>query len=249
MIDLGVIGAVLAIFCRVGCCFMLLPGISSLRLAATVRLLLALGISLSLAPILMEKAIAPSKVSPDWSYLAALARECVTGIAIGLAARIMFAAVQMAGALIMQVCGYGHPFTIDDGHGEPTSEFGAILSTCVVALLFTLDFHHVVIDAMLDSYSAIGFGSGIEPTLELDRLSGIVADSIRLALSVAAPFVAASVLINLAFGMLNRMAPQLPVYFISAAFLMGLMLWMAWTLVPDLARMLVAAMGAVLQRI
>jgi flagellar biosynthetic protein FliR len=249
MIDLGIIGAVVAIFCRVGCCFMLLPGISSLRLAATTRLFLALGISLSLAPILMDGKIAPSKVSPDWPYLAALGRECVTGIAIGLAARIMFAAVQMAGALIMQVCGYGHPFSIDDGNGEPTSEFGALLSTCVVALLFTLDFHHVVIGAMLESYSVIGFGNGIEPALELDRLSGIVADSIRLALSIATPFVVASVLINLAFGMLNRMAPQLPVFFISAAFLMGLMLWLAWKLVPDLVRMLVAAMGAALQRI
>lgn len=249
MIDLGVIGAVVAIFCRVGCCFMLLPGISSMRMPATVRLFLALGISLALAPLLMEKAVAPSKISFEMTYLVAIAKECVTGFAIGLLARAMFAAVQMAGALIMQVSGYGHPFTIDDGHGEPVSELGALLSSCVVALLFTLDFHLIVIDAMLESYAVIGFGQGIDPELELERLSGAVADSIRLAVAVATPFVAASVLINLAFGMLNRMAPQLPVYFISAAFLMGLMLWLAWTLLPDVARMMIAATLAALQRI
>lgn len=249
MIDLGVIGAVLAIFCRVGCCFMLLPGIASQRLSPTIRLFLALGISLSLAPLLMEKAISPSKVSPDLSYLAALIKECITGFAIGLVARIMFSAVQMAGALIMQVSGYGHPFIIDDGHGEPVSELGALLSSSIVALLFMLDFHYVVIDAMFESYSLVRFGQGIEHALELDRLSATVADSIRLAVSVATPFVVATILTNLAFGMLNRMAPQLPVYFISAAFLMGLMLWLAWSLVPDMVRMLIAATVAVLQRI
>lgn len=249
MIDLGVIGIVIAIFCRVGCCFMLLPGISSMRMPATFRLFLALGISLALAPLLMDTAISRTMVASDLSFLVALAKECLTGVAIGLVARAIFVSVQMAGALISQVSGYGHPFTIDDGHGEPVSEVGALLSSGVVVLLFALDFHHIVIDAMLESYSVIGFGRGIEPALELERLSGTVAESIRLALAVSVPFVVASVLINLAFGMLNRMAPQLPVYFISAAFLMGIMLWLAWTLLPDLARMLLAAALAALQRI
>lgn len=249
MIDLGVIGGVLAVFCRVGCCFMLLPGISSMRIAATFRLFLALGFSLALTPLLMGSAISRVAVSTDLSFLVALAKECTTGFAIGLVARTMFASVQMAGNLIMQVSGFGHPFMIDDGHGEPNSEFSALLSISVVALLFTLDFHLIVIEAMLDSYSVIGFGWGIEPALELDRLSGIVADSIRLALAIATPFVVASVLINLAFGMLNRMTPQIPVYFISAAFLNGMMLWLAWTLLPDVIRMLVGTMLTVLQRL
>jgi flagellar biosynthetic protein FliR len=249
MIDLGVIGAVLAVFCRVGCCFMLLPGISSMRIAATFRLFLALGISLALAPLLMETAISRAVVSSDLSFLVALAKECITGIAIGLVVRVMFASVQMAGALIMQVSGFGHPFMIDDGHGEPNSEFSALLSIGVVALLFTLDFHLIVIESLIDSYSVIGFGWGIEPALELDRLSGVAADSIRLALAIATPFVVASVLVNLAFGMLNRMTPQIPVYFISAAFLIGMMMWLAWTLLPDVVRILLGTVLTVLQRI
>lgn len=249
MIDLGMIGVVIAIFCRVGCCFMLLPGISSMRIPATFRLFLALGISLAMTPLLMDNSVPRSAVSSDLSDLPALGKECLAGLAIGLVARVMFVSVQMAGALIMQVSGYGHPFTIDDGHGEPISELGALLSSGVVALLFTLDFHHIVIDALLESYSVIEFGRGIEPALELERLSETVAASIRLAVAVAAPFIVASVLINLAFGMLNRMAPQLPVYFISAAFLIGIMLLLARAVLPDMARILLEVTLEVLRRI
>ena len=248
MIDLGVIGAVTAIFCRVGCCFMLLPGIASLRIPATVRLFLALGISLSIAPLVLEDAIAPGTVSWELPYLTALATECVTGSAIGLVARIMFSTVLMAGVLITQVCGYGHPFAIDDGHGEPTSELSAILSSCAVALMFALDLHYVMIDAVLASFSVVRFGQGIEAALEIDRLSAAVTESIRLALAVATPFVVMSVLVNLSFGMLNRMAPQLPVYFISTAFLVGLMLWLTWILLPAMVPILIAATGTVLQQ-
>lgn len=249
MSDLGVIGGLFAIFCRVGCCFMLMPGLSSTRTPASVRLLLALGISLAVSPLLVGSAIPRHAIGPGLTSLAVLCSECLVGFSIGLAARCMLAAVLMACAFASQVSGFSQPFVTDEGHGEPASDFGALLSSGVVALLFGLDLHYFVIEAVLESYSVIRFGSGIDPLLELDRLSRTIADSLRLALGLSVPFVVASVLINLAFGMLNRMAPQVPVFFISSVFLIGAMLWLGVALLPGLVRLAASAIIVSLQRI
>ena len=248
MSELGAIGGVFAIFCRVGCCFMLLPGFSSMRVPGPVRLWLSIGISLALGPLLLGPVIDVADTGPDRVSLSVFAAECAVGLSLGLVVRIVFSAVQMTGALIAQVCGYNHPFTTDDGQGEPTSEFAALLNVTVIALLMVLDLHHLAIAALLESYSTIRFGSVLDPALTLEIQSRTVGDALRLALTLASPFLIASIMINFAFGMLNRMAPQLPVFFIATAFLIGAMLWMAIALLPTMASIAMEATMAAFQR-
>lgn len=236
-VDLGAIGGIFAIFCRVGCCFMLLPGISSARLPGTVRLFLALGISLALWPLLAGASVPVQAIGLDLSSLGVIAAECAAGVAIGLAARFFLAALHMAGALIAQVSGYGHAYLADDGHGEMTSELGALMSGAVIALLLVLDLHHMALEALADSYSVVRFGQGLAPLPEMHRLTQAAGDSLRLAVGLSAPFIATSILVNLAFGMLNRMAPQVPVVFISSAFLLAAMFWLSGPLMPEMARL------------
>ena len=248
MTDLGAIGGLFAIFCRVGCCMMLLPGLSALRMPAPVRLFLALGISLALGPLLLGHSVPLHGIGSEIRSLSIFASECITGFAIGLIARCLFTALQLAGTLIAQISGYGHPLVSDDGHGEMTSEFGALLSGCVVALLFVLDLHLYAIEALVESYTVIRFAAGIDPPAELDRIVLAASDAFRLAIRISAPFILASLLINLAFGMLNRVAPQIPVFFISSAFLIAAMLWLTAALLPEIVRAIVLAVIGSFQR-
>lgn len=231
--ELSSLGVIVAVFCRIGCCFMVLPGLASSRMPQLMRLLLVGSFSLAVGPILADVAIPRTRISFGAELVLWLGMECVVGFAFGLLARIIFAAAQAAGNLIPQVSGYGHAFSSDDGHGEPTSELAVLISSSVVVTLFVLDFHHMVIASLIGSYDVICFGGGSDAALGLDRLVAAAADSFRLAVGISAPFVVASLAVNLAFGMLNRIAPQIPVFVLSAVFSMSVMLWFGAALMPE----------------
>ena len=249
MSDEGILIAVLAVFCRAGCCLMVMPGVSGARIPAPVRLFLAIGVSLSIAPLLLGTWVPVRPVGDSLRVWAVIVSECLTGFFLGLVARCIFSAVHMAGILIAQLSGFGHGFASDDGQGEPASEVGALLSAAVIVILLVLDFHHEVIAAIVESYAALPFGAWLDSGFSLDRLVTIAGDAVRLALRMSAPFLVAAVLINLSFGMLNRMAPQIPVFFISVAFLVAAMLWLLGILVPDMIRSAVTEIhGALIGR-
>ena len=84
MSELGSIGGIFAIFCRVGCCFMLLPGFSSMRVPAPVRLWLSIGISLALGPLLLGSVIHLPQMGADFASVGMLAAECAVGLSLGL---------------------------------------------------------------------------------------------------------------------------------------------------------------------
>lgn len=232
---------VFAVFCRLGCCFMVLPGISSPRVPQAVRLFLALGFSLAVAPLLAEQSIPRHVVSLSLETAVVLGKECATGFAIGLLARMIFGAIQIAGAVIALVSGYSHVFTTDDGQGDPAFEIASLVGTAVVVLLFTLDLHHVVISSLVASYQVVGFGLSEDTGFAVERLTSAASAAMSIALGMAAPFVLVSFIVNLAFGMLNRMAPQIPVVFISTAFLIGAMLWLSGILISEMANIAVKA--------
>jgi flagellar biosynthetic protein FliR len=50
---------------------------------------------------------------------------------------------------------------------------------------------------------------------------GALASACLLALQVCAPFLAFGITINFVFGILNKLAPQIPVYFVSTPFVVG----------------------------
>jgi flagellar biosynthetic protein FliR len=246
--ELETVGGGLAIFCRVGCCFMLLPGISSVRAPMIVRLWLAIGLSVAIAPLVLATGLDLSAFADALGATGILIAEGVTGASLGLLVRFVYSAVQAGGGLIAQVSGYNQDVASDDGHGGSTSELGALLGMTVVALLMVLDIHHLAIGALVNSYSTFTFGQGIDVVLAMENLPAAAGDALRLALTMALPFIAASLLVNFAFGILNRLAPQLPVFFISTAFLIAVMMWMASALLPSMAVALAEATLAVFER-
>jgi flagellar biosynthesis protein FliR len=233
--DLGSFSSYILVFCRVGCCLMLTPGYSSPHLPMQARLFLAIAISVSITPLLagsVEPAGASGSGAGDAVLIAA---ECLTGAAVGTLARCFFAALQFAAAFITQLAGYSGLAAADDGSGEAIPELGALLATTVVALVFILDVHVDVIKSLIDSYTVLPVGALHDPGDLLDRLVVVAVEALHLSVRISMPFVATAVLINVAFGFVNKVAPQVPVFFISAPFLALAALWLLYVMGADLA--------------
>jgi flagellar biosynthetic protein FliR len=215
----GTILALFLAFCRMGGCIMVMPGFGSARIPIQIRLFTAVAVSMAVLPVLWET-IYPKASLPGASYVALIFSESLIGIVYGLIARLYTLSMQFAGTVLTMSIG----FTAPGGHDviEDTSDNQMInlLTLSGLLLLFMMDFHHVVFKALVDSYTATPVGGIIDPQKMLITLTDTLRASTMIMLRLASPFLIYGLMFNVAVGLVNKLAPQIPVYFISTPFLL-----------------------------
>ena len=206
------------LFCRIGSCLMLMPGFSSPRVPVQIRLFIAIGITLALAPLLLPNVMdAVSSIRPALLLLP-IAAEIVTGIFIGLLGRIFFLALQFMATAVANFVGYaGFPETaIEDA--EPSPPLASLITLTATVLFFIADLHWEVLRGLVRSYAVIPVNELIASNLGLSRIVDATSDAFILSLQISSPFIVYAFAIHMAFGIVNKLTPQIPVYFISLPF-------------------------------
>ncbi len=220
----GILLVMLA-FCRVGACFLVLPGISSSRVPMQVRLLLVIAITIA-----MLGQIWPLLSTTDISNPSLLARlvvsETVIGVFIGLCVRFYLLALGFIATALGTVIGFGNLMGPGFEETEPQAAIGTLLTMAALLLLFIFDFHHAVIRSLIASYAVVPVSGSFETDVYLANLTETLKESFSLVLRLASPFIAYALIMNLMIGILNKLTPQIPIYFISLPFLIfgGLLL-------------------------
>jgi flagellar biosynthetic protein FliR len=205
--------AFLLIFARLGTIFMALPGFGELFLSPRMRLSLALAVSLIMLPALKSQFGPVPPNLPDLFLL--LAHEILFGAFIGLIIRFIRASLQSAGAVIAQQVGVGFVTQIDPTQGGQGLVIGNFLAMIGVTLVFASDMHHLAFAAIHDSYalfppaSAIDFGDFSASALK------VFSSSFALAIQISAPFLVAGLVFQASIGVLARLMPQLPIFFVT----------------------------------
>ena len=206
------------VFARIGAAMSFLPGIGETTVPVRVRLLLALAVAAALFPA-TPLADGLALRAPS-AFVLLFAVEAGVGLWIGLAARILFSALQFAGFQIGTAIGLSNAFAPGLGTFEGSTMVASGLLMAGIALIFATDLHHHVVVALLDSYRV--FPPGAFPTGDLARqIAAAAAESFRIGLSITAPFYAMGLLLNLGLGLANRMMPTLPVFFVAIPVLMA----------------------------
>lgn len=214
-----VLAAFLA-FCRIGACFMLMPGFSSVRIAMHVRLFAAIAVTWALLAHLWD-VIVPGVSRQLDLLLVLVASELLIGATIGLVTRFYTLALQFAGAAIAMTSGFGGMAGAAVDEAEPQQPLVVIITTCALLLLFALDFHHEIFRALIASYQVAPIGGLFDAQGALIDLTDTLSQSFYLTLRLASPFLAYAILANLAVGLVNKLAPQIPVYFVSMPFIIA----------------------------
>lgn len=203
------------LFCRIGACLMVMPGPSSPRVPVQVRLYLAISITLALAPLLLASMASPVAMNSAGRTLAVAASETLIGASFGLVIRLFFLALQFAGVLIAASIGFSGLTQPSIEESEASPALGTVLTLTATVLLFVTGQHLEVLAALIETYAFLPVGEPIERELGLSRLADAMVEAFHLALRIASPFVVYSILINLLLGIMNRLVPQMAVYFIS----------------------------------
>lgn len=205
--------ALLLLFARVGAMLLLLPLLSEESAPGQVRLLLAFAISLALFPLL-RGAVAPSASATDGALLGLLVGELVTGLALGLVVRLLFQAAAMAGALISLQIGLTTVLVFDPSSGQ-VPLLAKLMALAAGLICFAAGLHHQWLAALIHSYALFPVGHALAAGDWLQLALATMTEALRLAVSLAAPFILYGIVFNLALGFGARLAPTLQLFFVA----------------------------------
>jgi flagellar biosynthesis protein FliR len=217
--------AFMLVFARIGTMIMMLPGLGEMSVPRRIRLTLALVLSAVLLPL--HRTAYQVDLTSFGPVLTLMAQEIFIGAVLGLTARLMISALQVAGFVIAQQLGLGFASAVDPTQG---GQQGVLISNFLtmlgVTLIFATDLHHLIIAALNDSYRL--FKPGEMPLIgDVAALTTqTIALAFKIGIQLSAPFLIFGLLFNLGLGVLSRLMPQMQVFFVGMplSILIGLLI-------------------------
>jgi len=153
--------AVMLIFARIGSALMLLPGFGEFYVMQRYRLLLALVLSALLTPVLAPAL--PPLPQGVAALVTAVGSEVAIGLFLGSIARILLSALDIAGTVVSLQLGLSSAQIFNPQVAQQGTLPSVFYGMLGVLLIFVTDLHHLLLRAMVDSYSV--FTPGTLPPL------------------------------------------------------------------------------------
>lgn len=205
------------VFARVGSAVMLIPGFGEVFVPPRMRLMIALGITLVVTPVVSPGL--PALPGSAITMFLMLGGEIVIGLFLGMIARFLFNTLQTAGMIIAYQSGMANAFVADPTTAATAvaqgAIFGAFLGIVGIVVIFESGLHQMILGAVVDSYGVFVPGD-LPPLADFSNAAArVVADSFDLAMRMAAPLIVVALVFYLGIGLLGRLMPQMQVFFVA----------------------------------
>ena len=198
------------VFMRISGMLAILPAFGDRMIPVRVRLAIAVAFATIVAP-----ALPPVDIPTDQRLLLIVILELATGLFFGLMLRMLVFALQVAGAIAAQSTSVSQIFGGSAG-ADPQPAMTHFLVISAMALATLLGLHIKITVYILTSFRLVPMAVILPAGVVADLALSEVTRAFGLALSLAAPFVIASLLYNVVLGFINRAMPQLMVSFVGA---------------------------------
>jgi flagellar biosynthetic protein FliR len=203
--------AFLVLVSRIGGLLAALPVFSGRTIPVKVKLGLVLTLSLMLAP-----SIPMPTVSLDPMILAGgMLSEMTIGVTIGLAVRLLFGALEVAGELLGIQMGFGAVHLFDPTTSHQTPMIAQFFTMLASLIFLSLNAHLFAMATIIHSYEAIpAFGAHLSSHLGEEILL-LSQRMFTIGLKLSAPVLITILLINVLMALLGRAVPQVQVFVVS----------------------------------
>lgn len=198
------------VFIRIGAAIFVLPVFGEAMMPARVRLGAAFAFAFVTYPAVFDTGAFGQN---DRSFPEMALAEAMTGLVLGLTLRLYIMAIQIAASIAAQSTSLSQ--LLGGNSIDPQPALGVVLYLAALALAVELGLHVQVALMFIVSYQSISPGTLIGSS-SVELIRDAVAVAFRFGFVLAAPFVAVSLLYNLALGVINRAMPQLMVAFVGA---------------------------------
>ena len=138
-------------------------------------------------------------------------REMAIGLAVAMAIRVLLSAAEFAGHFIGYQIGLSLGSLIDPQSGVRNNVLALLYGNLAAVICLMTNAHHALIRALADSYAVLPIGTGgIDEAgaATVARLFGFI---FVLGLRIAMPVVVVLLIVEVALGLMGRVAPSLNV--------------------------------------
>jgi len=198
------------VLARISPLFVLAPLFSSRMIPGRARTVVALALAVGITPLAVAEA---GRLPLDAiGYAGLMVKELLVGLAFSFSLAALFAAVSVAGSLIDTLIGFSYGALVDPVTGNQSTAIQQLYSLVGLGVFIALNGDAWVIKGLSETYELV-------PMVAAPALGPMVAGTqaafagvMSSAVQVCAPVLLAIVITDTAFGVLNRVVPQLNVF-------------------------------------
>lgn len=236
-----------AVLVRFSVLIALMPFVGDRMVPAPVKVLLSLVVTVALFPALVSAGDVHPIEAANWgATTGGIANtvfcEVLVGLVLGFTAKMLFESVSFGANLVGNFMGFAAASTYDPHQESQTQVVAQIQLTIAMLIFLSLDGHHLMLRASLDSYHLVGLGKATFGAVASQRLIELSSQVIHFGLQLAAPVAISMFAVNVAFGVIAKAMPQLNILVLSFAVTSLVGLSVMFMCVPEFQ----GAVGAVL---
>ncbi len=176
-----------------------------------VKVMTSLAITSVLVPIL------PVPEVDVFTPLAILiiAQQILIGLIIGFAVQLVFSAVITGGQIVAMQMGLGFSLMVDPQNGQQSPVLSQFYIIFVMLVYLAINGHLVLLEVLAESFKTMPIsaqGLVADDFMQIVKWGGNIFAG---GMAIALPAIASLLVVNLAFGVMTRSAPQLNIFAIG----------------------------------
>lgn len=211
------IGRYLWPFFRIAAFFMALPVIGTQLVPTRVRLGLSILVTLVVVPLLDPM---PRLEGLSVAAYFLIGYQMLIGILMAFVLQLLFQVFMVAGQMIAYQMGLGFASIADPVNGVSVAVLSQFYLMLTMLLFLSMNGHLVVIDVLVESFHVIPVALGGVDRGMFWQLTAWGTWMFAGAIIIALPAITALLVVNFAFGIMNRAAPQLNIFSLGFPFTM-----------------------------
>ena len=144
-----------------------------------------------------------------------LGGEVIVGLAIGYLVVVFFAVFMMGGEMVSRQAGLMFARVFDPTFGGQSNILGQFYMMLAIVFYLTINGHHLLIRALMDSYTLIPPGFGLSDPALSGSLVRLTADALIISFKIVAPIMIVLLIFNIALGLVAKTVPQIHIFILS----------------------------------
>ncbi len=214
---------------RIAALLMVMPIIGTQLVPTRVRLYLALAITVVIVPTLPPM---PEVDALNLRSLLLIGQEVLIGAMFGFMLQLFFHVYAVIGQILSIQMGIGFAAMVDPANGISVPVLGQLLTMLTTLLFLAMNGHLVVFEVIAESFVTLPVGSGMLVG-HYWELVGKLSWVLGAGLLISLPVVTALLVVNLAFGVMTRAAPQLNIFSVGFPLTLTFGLVVVWIGMAD----------------
>ena len=219
-------------FARIAGLFMVMPLFGTRMVSQRIRLLLAVSITMVVVPVLPPF---PAVEAMSLASFIIILQQMLIGIVMGFVVELLMQVFVIAGQLIAMQTGLGIATTVDPSQGASVVVISQWFLFMVSLVFLALNGHLVLIEVLVDSFRSIPVGMGSFSVEQFGLLVEWSGWMFAAAVVISLPAITALLIVNLAFGVMTRAAPQLNIFALGFPVTMIVGLFIMWLNMESMA--------------